>query len=157
MTPATTASANDWGTTSSKPVKKNGLPTESVMHLGEHALRVVADDQVSEEDVLKILGAFRIDGRRYLVIGPSVYPQSTQNPIDLLTRRELQIALLVVDGKVNKQIAHRLRISPYTVSSYLKRIFCKLHCHTRAEMAALIVDKLSQQEKMTSAGTSSQE
>ena len=119
------------------------LPDETMLQLGRVSLRVIADDCVSENDLSNALGTFHIDGRRYMIIGAAPPTKAASSPIDLLTKRELQIALLVADGKVNKQIAYRLKISPYTVSSYLKRIFCKLHCHTRAEMATLIVNKLS--------------
>jgi len=60
----------------------------------------------------------------------------------LLSERELQIATLVALGQANKQIAHRLHISEWTVASYLRRIFAKLGVDSRAAMvfrcAALI-------------------
>ena len=62
--------------------------------------------------------------------------EARQHPIDFLTQRELQIATLVMQGKVNKQIAYRLHIAPNTVQSHLKRIFCKLSVTSRAAMVA---------------------
>lgn len=53
---------------------------------------------------------------------------------DLLTKRELQIILLVANGKINKQIADHLKISEWTVSTHLRRIFAKLRVKSRAEM-----------------------
>jgi DNA-binding NarL/FixJ family response regulator len=58
---------------------------------------------------------------------------------DLLTERELQIVMLVARGKVNKQIAYQLRISEYTVSTHLRRIFCKLGVSSRAAMVAQLL------------------
>lgn len=61
----------------------------------------------------------------------------------MLSRRELEIAILVSHGKVNKQIAHQLRISEYTVASYMRRIFAKLGVSSRAAMVACLMDYLS--------------
>lgn len=52
----------------------------------------------------------------------------------LLTGRELQVAALVAIGRSNKQIASRLKISEWTVSSHLRRIFIKLNVDSRAAM-----------------------
>ena len=40
--------------------------------------------------------------------------------------RELEIAVLVAQGCATKNIAYRLQISEWTVSTYLRRIFAKL-------------------------------
>lgn len=55
-------------------------------------------------------------------------------PPDVLTRRELQIIMLVAEGKPNKQIAQQLHISAWTVSTHLRRIFAKLDVDSRASM-----------------------
>lgn len=52
----------------------------------------------------------------------------------LLTARELQIVHLVARGHSNKQVAHQLSISEWTVSTHLRRIFAKLGVDSRAEM-----------------------
>lgn len=52
----------------------------------------------------------------------------------LLTARELQIVHLVAKGHPNKQVAHQLHISPWTVSTHLRRIFAKLGVDSRAAM-----------------------
>ncbi|WP_378955068.1 LuxR C-terminal-related transcriptional regulator [Pelosinus sp. sgz500959] len=49
-----------------------------------------------------------------------------------LTDREREIALLVVDGLTNREIAAGLSISENTVKTQLKRIFEKLGVHSRA-------------------------
>ena len=51
-----------------------------------------------------------------------------------LTGRELEIAILVAQGHANKNIAYRLRISEWTVATYLRRIFAKLNVESRAAM-----------------------
>lgn len=79
-----------------------------------------------------------VGGRRYRLV-----PVDSEEPADapvsaaeLLTPRELQIVVLVADGKVNKQIADILRISEWTVSTHLRRIFAKLGVDTRAAMVS---------------------
>jgi DNA-binding CsgD family transcriptional regulator len=46
----------------------------------------------------------------------------------------LQIAAFVAAGHPNKQIASRLHISEWTVSTHLRRIFMKLGVDSRAAM-----------------------
>lgn len=53
---------------------------------------------------------------------------------ELLTNRELQIVQLICMGCLTKQVADRLRISEFTVRSYLKTIYCKLGVRSRGAM-----------------------
>jgi DNA-binding NarL/FixJ family response regulator len=53
---------------------------------------------------------------------------------DLLTNRELQIVQLICMGCLTKQVADRLRISEFTVRSYLKTVYCKLGVRSRGAM-----------------------
>jgi DNA-binding NarL/FixJ family response regulator len=64
---------------------------------------------------------------------------SANTSIEVLTRRELQIALMIAEGHGNKQIAYQLRLSEWTVSSYLRRIYTKLGVHNRAAMVARLL------------------
>ena len=59
---------------------------------------------------------------------------SAGGTVEPLTPRETQIARLVADGLVNKEIATRLSISEWTVSTHMRRIFAKLGVETRAAM-----------------------
>jgi DNA-binding CsgD family transcriptional regulator len=96
-----------------------------------------------------------LDGRRYRLVPVEELPGPAENPAgrrsesatvgipsptpvlaDLLTARELQIVSLVAEGRVNKQIAGTLRISEWTVSTHLRRIFAKLGVETRAAMVS---------------------
>ena len=51
-----------------------------------------------------------------------------------LSSREQQIALLISEGKSDKQIAEELFISPATVSTHNKKLFKKLGVHSRVEL-----------------------
>ena len=57
-------------------------------------------------------------------------------PRHALSPRELQIARLVADGATNRAIGSLLEISPWTVSTHVRRIFAKLDVGSRAEMVA---------------------
>lgn len=71
----------------------------------------------------------RDDFRCVLVVSPPA-PRHTLSP------RELQIARLVADGATDRAIGSRLEISPWTVSTHVRRIFAKLGVGSRAEMVA---------------------
>ncbi|WP_344456158.1 helix-turn-helix transcriptional regulator, partial [Actinocorallia aurantiaca] len=55
-----------------------------------------------------------------------------------LSRREMQIADLVGEGRTNQQIATALDLSPKTVETYLARIFKKLGIGSRTQIALLV-------------------
>lgn len=54
----------------------------------------------------------------------------------LLTEREEQIAMLLVEGRSNRDIAERLMLSPETVKDYVARLRRKLHAANRVEAAS---------------------
>ena len=47
----------------------------------------------------------------------------------ILSPREQAIAKLVAQGLPNKSIGNQLDISPWTVATYLRRIYCETGCH----------------------------
>jgi DNA-binding CsgD family transcriptional regulator len=55
---------------------------------------------------------------------------------ELLTARELEVAVLVALGRVSREIAAELGISEWTVSTHIRRIFHKLDVDSRAAMVA---------------------
>jgi DNA-binding NarL/FixJ family response regulator len=55
-----------------------------------------------------------------------------------LSKREREIALLVIRGLSNRTIAERLFICEQTVKDHLHDIFEKMKIHRRAELAAKI-------------------
>jgi DNA-binding NarL/FixJ family response regulator len=71
---------------------------------------------------------------------------SSEEIVSRLTGRELEIAVLVAQGFATKNIAYRLQISEWTVSTYLRRIFAKLGVDSRAAMVyrcATLIEKFS--------------
>ena len=55
-----------------------------------------------------------------------------------LTKSEVEIAQLLVDGHGTKTIATIRQVSPHTVRSQLKSIYAKLGVHSQAETVALV-------------------
>ena len=60
---------------------------------------------------------------------------------DLLTSREQEVLQLLAEGKVNKEVASALNISPYTVETHRKHILEKLNLHNPAELILYAVRK----------------
>jgi len=54
-----------------------------------------------------------------------------------LSDREIEVLQLVAEGYPPADVAHRLVISPKTVSSHVQRILVKLNAHTRAQAVAI--------------------
>jgi DNA-binding CsgD family transcriptional regulator len=65
---------------------------------------------------------------------PENSPAEAREIVAKLTGRELQIAAMVAQGYATKNIAYKLRISEWTVGTYMQRIFAKLRVHNRAAM-----------------------
>ncbi|MBX3731562.1 MAG: response regulator transcription factor [Verrucomicrobiae bacterium] len=74
-----------------------------------------------------------------LVGEPGFAPASPR--LSRLTPRELEILGLISRGFLDKEIAHRLRISVWTVHGHAKRIFEKLGVHSRTEAAVKYLQK----------------
>jgi DNA-binding NarL/FixJ family response regulator len=62
-----------------------------------------------------------------------------QGASELLTSRELQIAVLKAQGFANRAIGRRLGISLFTVGAHLARTYSKLGVSSRSALAARIV------------------
>jgi DNA-binding NarL/FixJ family response regulator len=51
-----------------------------------------------------------------------------------LSDREMEVLRLVAKGYLNKEIADKLSISPYTVGSHVKSLYLKLSAHTKVQV-----------------------
>ena len=105
----------------------------------------------AEESAIAALGASRFDaeftdGKQLsreaalgLALGESGYPVAATSDgvgLDLLGKREAEVARLVADGLTNKQIGARLFISERTVDSHVRNILNKLGFNSRAQIAS---------------------
>lgn len=61
------------------------------------------------------------------------------SPFDRLTPRELQVALMLLAGRVNRRIASTLQVSPKTITTYRQRILNKLEVSTETELLRLAI------------------
>jgi DNA-binding NarL/FixJ family response regulator len=69
----------------------------------------------------------------------SFQPQENNSPFDLLSEREIQIALMIVGCQKVQVISDKLCLSPKTVNTYRYRIFEKLSISSDVELALLAV------------------
>lgn len=67
---------------------------------------------------------------------PAETDRVSQQPIDPLTDRELEVLAEIAAGYTNEEIADRLFISPGTAKRHTSNIYLKLDAHHRAEAAA---------------------
>jgi DNA-binding CsgD family transcriptional regulator len=88
----------------------------------------VADERMTAELLLDV----QLGDARYLLLCVASPPADEIT----LSPREREIVQLVARGYPNKAIAQTLEISPWTVNTYLRRIFAKLGVTSRAEMVA---------------------
>lgn len=73
-----------------------------------------------------VFGKIDLDQKNCLVVKPKASLEDVvSSPQELLSERELQIVELVAHGKSNKQIAKKLKISEWTVSTHLRRVICQ--------------------------------
>ena len=96
------------------------------------------------EEVLRAIKTVHA-GQRY--ISPSIAQQLAlktfgpivANPFSQLSERELQIVLMIIEGKKVSDIATRLFLSPKTVNTYRYRVFEKLGLQNDVELVLLAV------------------
>lgn len=100
-----------------------------------------------DSDIDQMIQAIRTvhNGKRY--ISPAVADQLAQkylsdekeSPFDMLSERELQIAIMITSGQKVQDISDSLCLSPKTVNSYRYRIFDKLAISSDVELTHLAI------------------
>ena len=73
----------------------------------------------------------------------SIYKKDRESKKDILknlTKREYEIALLVGEGRSNKEISNKLFITEGTVKNHITKILDKLEVRDRTQLAILIKD-----------------
>lgn len=81
-----------------------------------------------------VLFEVELDGALYTLTRQAVAEPVVEAACIALSPREKEVVRLVAKGCSNKTIAAVLDISPWTVSTHLRRIFHKLDVGSRAEM-----------------------
>ena len=72
-----------------------------------------------------------------ILLGKNENGYSTGNPFDLLSQRELETALLLLQGKRSSEICSELNIQPSTVTTYKIKIFTKLGVNNVVDLERL--------------------
>lgn len=68
----------------------------------------------------------------------------------LLSKREEEVAALVADGLMNREVAEHLHLSEYTVKNYIFKIFEKLGISTRVELVLYTLGQYQRRSPVTS-------
>ncbi len=82
-------------------------------------------------------------GKRYIGgdiaqrLALSLLPGASQSPFDNLTSREMEVALMLMQGMGAPQIAETMKLSPKTVATYKYRVYDKLNVHKEVELMKL--------------------
>lgn len=110
--------------------------SDAQFSLDGHVCVVVPANAAKTPEGLRIVGSMTLGRRRYAIC--SNQPSTHSAPADVLTSRELQIAVLIAQGFDSKSIGRRLGISPLTVATHRTHIYSKLGVAGRAALAARI-------------------
>ncbi len=99
------------------------------------ALRPAKTLPASDTTVHEVVMESQVDGIQYCVV--RCRPRT--NASVSLSPRERAIAKLIAEGLPNKCIGNQLGISPWTVATYIRRIFAKLGVTSRTAMIAQLL------------------
>jgi DNA-binding NarL/FixJ family response regulator len=69
---------------------------------------------------------------------------NTESELEKLSPREQQVLEMVAQGYLLKEVYDSLKLSQHTVDTYLRRIYEKLHVHSRAQAVAIYVERKPQ-------------
>lgn len=108
------------------------------------ACMVIPEEKLPQgSSSLHVVGTFTVRDARYAVcVERRMVRGVVPDPVELLTSRELEVAMLVASGQANKEIARRLGISRFTVGAHLARVFAKLSVHNRLQLAAQLMRRI---------------
>ena len=114
-----------------------------VTQLLEQFLAGIVDDKVIEEAIEPepqeevVICEVQLGGLHYKL---TCRPCQDDHAVNLkLSPREQEIVRLIMNGLSTRGIASALEISPWTVTTHLRRVFSKLSVNSRAEMVACVM------------------
>ena len=99
------------------------------------ACYLVPEDAHDATAGVRVVGFVTVGKRRYSICSDQ---PGVSSPTDLLTARELQIAVLIAQGFDSKAIGRRLGISNSTVGTHRARVYAKLGVASRRALAVRI-------------------
>jgi DNA-binding NarL/FixJ family response regulator len=146
--------AVDHALTSAAAAEAAGAPIEAALSrtLGGRALRAAGCPERAVVELMRAAEAFDACGaRRYRdsaerelgALGHRPHRRTRRGTrdgggIESLTQRELDVALLVVDRRTNREIASNLVLSEKTIETHLRNIFNKVGVDSRTDLARAI-------------------
>ncbi|HED15856.1 MAG TPA: two-component system response regulator UvrY [Gammaproteobacteria bacterium] len=96
------------------------------------------------QEIVKAIKTVHL-GKRYISsdiaqeMALSMMPGGSQSPFETLSPREMQVMLMVTDGKGPQEISDTLCLSPKTVSTYRRRLFEKVGVENDVELTRLVI------------------
>ena len=112
---------------------------EDIRRALEAGMRAYLTKDILQDELVTAIHAV-YDGGSYLP--PSIAAALVaQMPRPDLSAREIEVLELVVQGLLNKQIAHALNISEYTVKNHVKNILEKLGVEDRTQAATVSIQR----------------
>jgi len=96
------------------------------------------------QEIVKAIKTVHL-GKRYISsdiaqeMALSMMPGGNQSPFESLSPREMQVMLMVTDGKGPQEISDTLCLSPKTVSTYRRRLFEKVGVENDVELTRLVI------------------
>ena len=127
----------------SVPVPSLVLSASPIQSFGRSAVKCGAASYLpkdtSSEELLTAIGCL-LAGQRYInsclaLALADAADENSEKPLhDTLSRREMQVLVMLSEGKSLKKIASRLALSPKTVSTYRGRIIDKLKINSDADL-----------------------
>lgn len=114
------------------PLPQTGRRIEKLLYRTEEGTCAVANMQLNENGKVE---------DRLIFFGPVSIEESLESKINEypLTRREREIALWVMRGLSNREIAEKLFICEQTVKDHLHDIFERRHVRRRSQLIAKLV------------------
>ncbi len=123
-------------------IHKNEVLLNKMANIGAHGY---VTKGCPADELYKAIRAV-MKGKTYVqsdLIPPPFSPKKSNTPLDNLSAREMEVMLMIVDGKTNQQMATALNISPKTISTYRSRMFAKLPVDNNVDLT-----KYAQDEKL---------
>jgi two-component system, NarL family, invasion response regulator UvrY len=108
--------------------------TQQLLKLG--VLGFISKASPAEEMVM----AIRAVAAGNLFLSPAVSPE-TDSPFSKLSKRERDVARLILQGLSIQQIAGALALNPKTVNTYRYRLYAKLQIKNDVELTRLAAGK----------------
>ena len=72
---------------------------------------------------------------------PPFGPKNPEIPLDSLSAREMEVLMMIVNGKTNQQMATSLSISTKTISTYRTRMFAKLPVNNDVDLTKYAINE----------------